>query len=98
MGSQYKRFGPWLRQKRIERGYSLRKFAQWVGVSPTYLSLVEQGNLQPPTADRVKRMAELRAKTPMSGSPWRAECRRICRKSSKDTHDKFWNFCAKLAA
>jgi transcriptional regulator with XRE-family HTH domain len=37
----------------------LRKFAEMVGVSPTYLSQVEQGNVSPPTADRVKRMAEL---------------------------------------
>lgn len=37
----------------------MRKFAELVGVSPTYLSLVEQGNVLPPTADRVKRMAEL---------------------------------------
>lgn len=52
-------FGELLREKRIERGFSLRKFAQAVGVSPTYLSQVEQSNVDPPTADRVKRMAEL---------------------------------------
>jgi len=38
---------------------SLRKFAQLADVSPTYLSQAEQGNVAPPTADRVKRMAEL---------------------------------------
>ncbi len=37
----------------------MRKFAESVGVSPTYLSQVEQDNVDPPTADRVKRMAEL---------------------------------------
>jgi len=52
-------FGELLREKRIEKGFSLRKFAELVGVSPTYLSQVEQGNVMPPTADRVKRMAEL---------------------------------------
>lgn len=52
-------FGELLREKRVERGFSLRKFAQAVGVSPTYLSQVEQSNVDPPTADRVKRMAEL---------------------------------------
>ena len=30
-----------------------------VGVSPTYLSQVEQEHVMPPTADRVKRMAEI---------------------------------------
>jgi len=57
-------FGELLREKRIEKGFSLRKFAQLVDVSPTYLSQVEQGNVQPPTADRVKRMAELLGENP----------------------------------
>ncbi len=52
-------FGDILRQKRVASGYSLRKFAEMVGVSPTYLSQVEHGNVDAPTADRVKRMAEL---------------------------------------
>lgn len=54
-----KPFGQTLRDKRIQRGFSLRKFAELVGVSPTYLSQVEEGNVDPPTAERVKRMAEL---------------------------------------
>ena len=54
-----KTFGEVLRERRVEKGYSLRKFALLVDVSPTYLSQVEQGNVDPPTADRVKRMAEL---------------------------------------
>ncbi len=55
----HKSFGQALREKRIEKGYSLRKFAELIGVSPTYLSQVEQGNIAPPTAERVQRMAEL---------------------------------------
>lgn len=54
-----KKFGEVLRELRVEKEFSLRKFAQLVGVSPTYLSLVEQGNADPPTADRVKCMADL---------------------------------------
>lgn len=54
-----KTFGQLLREKRVAKGFSLRKFAELVGVSPTYLSQVEQDNVDPPTADRVKRMAEL---------------------------------------
>jgi HTH-type transcriptional regulator, competence development regulator len=54
-----KRFGEVLREKRMEKKLSLRKFAQMVGISPTYLSQVEQMNVDPPTADRVKRMAEI---------------------------------------
>lgn len=52
-------FGGLLRERRIAKKYSLRKFAELVGVSPTYLSQVEQDNVMPPTADRVKRMADL---------------------------------------
>src|SRR5207249_425496 len=50
--------------KRVDKGFSLREFARMVGVSPTYLSQVEQGNVDPPTADRVKRMAELLGEQP----------------------------------
>ena len=52
-------FGQTVREKRIAKGYSLRKFAQLVGVSPTYQSQVEQDNVDPPTADRVQKMAEI---------------------------------------
>jgi transcriptional regulator with XRE-family HTH domain len=52
-------FGQALRKKRIEKGFSLRKFAELVGVSPTYLSQVEQHNVDPPTAERVRRIAEI---------------------------------------
>ena len=52
-------FGEQLRERRIAKGIGLRAFAKDVGVSPTYLSQVEQGKVDPPTADRVKRIAEL---------------------------------------
>jgi len=52
-------FGQELRAKRLAKKISLRKFAELVGVSPTYLSQVEQCNVDPPTAERVRRMAEL---------------------------------------
>jgi transcriptional regulator with XRE-family HTH domain len=64
MAKRRKTFGEALREKRVEKGFSLRKFAQLVGVSPTYLSQVEQGNVDPPTADRAKRMAELLGENP----------------------------------
>ena len=59
MTKKHQRFGHILRQKRVASGYSLRKFAELVSVSPTYLSQVEQGNVDAPTAERVKRMAKL---------------------------------------
>ena len=53
-----KTFGQTLREKRIAKGFSLRRFAIQVDVSPTYLSQVEQDKVAPPTADRVRIMAE----------------------------------------
>lgn len=59
MSGKHNAFGQWLRKKRVAKGFSLRKFAEQVGVSPTYLSHVEQGAADPPTAERVKAMADL---------------------------------------
>jgi len=39
--------------------FSLRKFAQDVGVSATFMSKVETGDFGPPSPERIKRMAEL---------------------------------------
>ena len=64
MSKPKNQFGQMVRSKRVAKGFSLRKFAELVGVSPTYLSQVEQGNVMPPTADRVKRMAELLDENP----------------------------------
>jgi len=57
-------FGKALREKRLEKEFTLRGFAELVGVSPTYLSQVEQCNVVPPTADRVKRIADLLGQDP----------------------------------
>lgn len=57
-------FGRRIRQlremrKKEDPSYSLRKFAEAVGVSPTFLSKVETGEFAPPAAERIKKMAEL---------------------------------------
>lgn len=55
-----KSFGVLIRETRIAKGFSLRKFAEMIAVSPTYLSQVEQGKVEkPPTAERVRRIAEV---------------------------------------
>jgi len=57
---QHPPFGDLIRELRLAKGYSLRKFATLVGISPTYLSHVEQGKVDtPPTVERVAKMAEL---------------------------------------
>jgi len=58
-------FGEYIRERRLAKGHSLRKFAELIEVSPTYLSLVEQGKVErPPTVERVRRMAEVLGESP----------------------------------
>ncbi|TWU62299.1 helix-turn-helix domain-containing protein [Crateriforma conspicua] len=52
-------FGATLREKRLARKISLRKLAEMIGVSSTYLSQVEQDRYDPPTVDRVTKIAEI---------------------------------------
>lgn len=57
-------FGRKIRQLREAKkcsdpNYSLRKFAQSIGVSATFLSRMETGDFDPPAPERIKKMAEL---------------------------------------
>lgn len=52
--------GQRIRKARIDQGIGLRKFAEMIGISPTYLSMVERGICAvPPTPVRLARMAKL---------------------------------------
>jgi len=53
------RYGAKQRDLRVAKGLTLRKFAEALGVSPTYVSGVENGTLPPPTAERLTKIAEL---------------------------------------
>lgn len=64
MASKTKTFGAILREKRLDRGFGLREFATMVGVSSTYISQLEQENIDPPTAERASKMAELLGENP----------------------------------
>ena len=59
MSSPAKSFGKLLRERRLTRGFGLREFATLVGVSSTYISQLEQENIDPPTAERAAKMAEI---------------------------------------
>lgn len=56
---QSNKFGELLRQKRLAKGLTLRKFAEQLGVSPTYVSGVENGTLPPPTFDRIEAISKI---------------------------------------
>ena len=59
MTSKAKTFGEFIRSKREQKGLSLRRFAELVGLSPTYVSQVETSAEPPPTADRARKMAKV---------------------------------------
>ncbi len=53
-----KKFGATVRELRLQKQISLRKFAENVKVSPTYQSKVERDEFAPPGEDTVRRMAQ----------------------------------------
>jgi transcriptional regulator with XRE-family HTH domain len=59
MAQTAKSFGKLLRERRLDCGFGLREFAGMVGVSSTYISQLEQENIDPPTAERAAKMAEI---------------------------------------
>jgi transcriptional regulator with XRE-family HTH domain len=46
-------------KKKVDPSYSLRQFAEKVGVSATFLSKLETGEFDPPRPEKIIRMAEL---------------------------------------
>ncbi len=53
-----KKFGTTVRELREAKQISLRKFAEKVGVSPTFQSKMERDEFPPPSVETVKRMAQ----------------------------------------
>ena len=57
-------FGATVRRLREAQKMGLRKFAQTVGMSPTYLSKVERDEFQPPTEEKVRAIADALGQDP----------------------------------
>ena len=58
--NQAREFGALVRREREKRGFGLRSFAEKVGVSATYMSMLERGrNASPPSEARVAAIANL---------------------------------------
>ena len=53
------KFGKEVRCLRESKGFGLRELAGKIGVSPTYLSRVEQDKEQPPSIERICKIAEV---------------------------------------
>ena len=54
-----KRFGEFVRDKRLAKGIGLRQMAKMVGVSATYMSKVERDEFPPPAEDKVRTIAAI---------------------------------------
>lgn len=59
-----KKFGATIRDLREAQQISLRKFADKVGISPTYLSKIERDEFPPPGEETVKKFAEALGQDP----------------------------------
>jgi HTH-type transcriptional regulator, competence development regulator len=58
------RFGARVRRLREQQQITLRKFAEKIGISPTYQSKVERDEFAPPGEETVRRMAQILGEDP----------------------------------
>jgi len=59
-----KKFGEKVRElreakARTDPAFTVRRFAQTMELSPSYISMLERGEVNPPKADNIRKMAEL---------------------------------------
>lgn len=58
MTKHHQDFGQFIRDSRESHKITLRQLARDMGVSPTYLSQIEQGNFSPPAEDKIRLLAK----------------------------------------
>lgn len=51
-------FGNYLREKRLEKNYTLRSFCERFGLDTAYISRLETSKLKPPSAEKLTAIAE----------------------------------------
>lgn len=51
-------FGDYLREKRLEKNFTLRAFCERFGFDTAYVSRLETNKLRPPTSDKLAAIAE----------------------------------------
>ena len=52
------KFGKEIRQYRLKQGITLTQFAKDLGISKTYLSKLERGEMSPPSVELIQKMGE----------------------------------------
>jgi HTH-type transcriptional regulator, competence development regulator len=55
---RFETFGPWLRDKRKEKGLSQRALAGKIGISFSYLSKIESGEMPPPSSETLEALGK----------------------------------------
>lgn len=75
------KFGDFIREKRLQKGYKLKTFAKLVGISPVYESYIENGKRPAPA----RLILESMAKVLELSSAESAELRRL----AAATHSKY---------
>lgn len=53
------KFGEFVKAKRQEKGISLRKLAEELGIVPAYMSDIEKGRRYPPVKEKIYKIAEV---------------------------------------
>ncbi len=56
-GEEYMDFAEFIKAKRMEKGYSLRGFAEAIEIAPAYMSDIEKRKRKAPTGEILERMA-----------------------------------------
>lgn len=51
-------FGEFIKMKRVEKGINLRRLAELVNIAPAYLSDIEKGKRNSPSAEKMAKIAE----------------------------------------
>ncbi len=52
-------FGEFIKEKRTEKGINLRKLAELVNIAPAYLSDIEKGKRNSPSAEKMAKIADV---------------------------------------
>lgn len=57
-------FGSFVRTKRLEKGYTVRKFCERIDISQTFVSRMERDEIGAPSEEKIRGMAEALAVDP----------------------------------
>ena len=52
-------FGTFVRTKRLEKVYTLRKFSEAMRLSQTFVSAMQRDEISPPNEEKIREMAEI---------------------------------------